>query len=183
MIKEAALFAEKAHRGAVRKGTKIPYITHPLDTAVITAMMTDEQEVIAAALLHDTLEDTGVTYEDLEDHFGARVAGLVAGGSEDKSRSWEERKAATLQKLETAGRDAKILALSDKLSNLRNTARDYFLLGEEIWQRFNVKDKKKHAWYYTSMVALLRELEDYPEYREYEQLCRLVFGTESGSED
>lgn len=179
MIKEAAAFAEKAHKGAVRKGTKIPYITHPLDTAVITAMMTDDEEVIAAALLHDTLEDTGVTYEDLEERFSPRVAGLVAGGSEDKSQSWEDRKAYTLKKLETAGRDAKILALSDKLSNLRNTARDYFLLGEDIWQRFNVKDKKKHAWYYTSMVGLLKELETFPEYREYVELCRLVFGTES----
>lgn len=176
MIKEAAVFAEKAHRGAVRKGTKIPYITHPLDTAVITATMTDDEELISAALLHDTLEDTGVTYEDLKDHFGIRVADLVAGSSEDKSRSWEERKAATLEKLKTAKRDAKILALSDKLSNLRNTARDYFLLGEEIWQRFNVKEKEKHAWYYTSMVSLLKELEEFPEYREYQDLCRLVFG-------
>lgn len=176
MIKEAAAFAEKAHKGSVRKGTKIPYITHPLDSAVIASMMTDDKEVIAAALLHDTLEDTGVTYEDLKEQFGNRVADLVAECSEDKSKGWRERKMATLEKLKTADRDIKILALSDKLSNLRNTARDYILIGEEIWQRFNVKEKEKHAWYYRSMVELLRELEAFPAYREYENLCRIVFG-------
>lgn len=178
MIKEAAAFAEKAHKGAVRKGTKIPYITHPLDSAVIVSMMTDDEEVITAALLHDTLEDTGVTYEDLKDQFGTRVAELVAECSEDKSKGWKERKTATLEKLKAADRDVKILALSDKLSNLRNTARDYILLGEEIWQRFNVKEKEKHAWYYRAMVELLRELESFPAYQEYVGLCRIVFGQE-----
>lgn len=178
MIKEAAAFAEKAHKGAVRKGTKIPYITHPLDSAVIISMMTDDQEMIAAALLHDTLEDTGVTYEDLKERFGVRVAELVAECSEDKSKGWQERKETTLEKLKTADRDVKLLALSDKLSNLRNTARDYILLGEEIWQRFNVKEKEKHAWYYRAMVELLKELEAFPAYQEYVILCRIVFGEE-----
>ena len=78
MIREAAEFAEKAHRGAVRKGSDIPYITHPLETAVITSMMSDDDELIAAALLHDTMEDAGVSYEELKKHFGSHVADLVA---------------------------------------------------------------------------------------------------------
>ena len=176
MVKKAAEFAEKAHRGAVRKGTSIPYITHPLDTAVITSMMTEDEEVISAALLHDTIEDAHVTYEELREQFGSRIADLVREESEDKSKSWQERKAHTLEHLKGADLDVKILVLSDKLSNMRNTARDYLLLGEHIWQRFNVKEKERHAWYYNSMIKLLEELCDYPQYQEYVKLCRMVFG-------
>lgn len=177
MIKEAAEFAERVHRGAVRKGTFIPYITHPLDTAIIVAQITEDEELISAALLHDTIEDAGVTYEELKQRFGERVASLVAEESEDKSKTWRERKGATLEHLKTAKLDAKILTLADKLSNLRNTARDYLLVGEQIWQRFNVKEKEKHAWYYGSMVGLLKELKEYPEYQEYKKLCGMVFGS------
>lgn len=132
MIREAAEFAEKAHRGAVRKGSDIPYITHPLETAVITSMMSDDDELIAAALLHDTMEDAGVSYEELKKHFGSHVADLVAEESEDKSKTWMERKSRTIEHLRSAGREIKILTLADKLSNIRSTARDYLLEGENI---------------------------------------------------
>ena len=65
MIDRAAKFAEQAHKGAHRKGTRIPYIVHPLETALIASMLTNDEEILAAALLHDTIEDTDVTYEDL----------------------------------------------------------------------------------------------------------------------
>lgn len=176
MIKRAAEFAERAHHGAVRKGTKIPYITHPLETAVIAAMMTRDEELIAAALLHDTIEDTGITYLELREQFGARVADLVAEESEDKSRTWLERKSHTLEHLKTASYEIKLLTLADKLSNIRSTARDYLLVGEQIWERFNVKEKEKHAWYYTSMIERLQELKATPQYQEYVELCVQVFG-------
>ena len=104
MIGEAAAFADKAHKGAFRKGTKIPYITHPMETAVIVSAFTDDEEIIAAALLHDVMEDAGVTREELEDAFGSRVADLVVDESEDKSRSWQERKTRTVRHLCTASR-------------------------------------------------------------------------------
>jgi myo-inositol-1(or 4)-monophosphatase len=176
MVESAAIFAEKAHEGAFRKGTKIPYITHPLEAAVIVSGLTTDREVIAAALLHDVVEDAGVTEEELRQRFGKRVAGLVMDASEDKSKSWQERKGATLRFLETASRDARIVALGDKLSNLRCTARDYMLLGEEIWNRFNEKDKKKHALYYWGIADVCEELREHPYYKEYVMLCRSVFG-------
>ena len=76
MVRKAALFAAKAHEGAVRKGSNIPYITHPMETAVIVSMMTDDKEVIAAALLHDVIEDAGVSEDELREQFGDRVAWL-----------------------------------------------------------------------------------------------------------
>ena len=153
---------------------------HPLETALITAMMTDDEELIAAALLHDTVEDAGVTYRELQEQFGVRVARLVAEESEDKSKSWLERKGCTLAHLKDADRDTKLLTLADKLSNIRSMARDYILVGEGLWERFNVRQKELHAWYYTSMIELLRELDGMPEYQEYVELCRRVFGGSKG---
>lgn len=176
MIRKAAVFAAEAHRGAVRKGGNIPYITHPLDTALIVSSLTEDEELIAAAVLHDTIEDAGVTLEELEKEFGHRVAALVAGETEDKSKSWRERKQATIDRLAHAGRDEKILTLGDKLSNLRNTARDYLLIGDAVFERFNMKEKRWQGWYYTSMAEAFRDLSDFPEYREYIRLCRMVFG-------
>lgn len=176
MIKQAAEFAEQAHKGAFRKGTSIPYLTHPLETAVIVSMLTTDPELIAAALLHDTLEDTETTYEDLKSRFGVRVADLVAEESEDKRKSWQERKGYTIAHLAHASREIKILTLADKLSNIRSMARDYLLKGEELWQRFRVKEKSMHAWYYLSVKEQLMELSDTPQFKEYEELCRRVFG-------
>ena len=92
MIERAAAFAEKAHRGAFRKGTNIPYITHPMETAVIVSAFTDDPEIIAAALLHDVVEDSGITGEELETAFGRRIMELVMLESEDKTKTWQERK-------------------------------------------------------------------------------------------
>lgn len=176
MIEEAAAFAEKAHRGVFRKGTKIPYITHPMETAVIVSAFTDDPEVIAAALLHDVVEDAGITGEEIYAAFGPRVMELVMLESEDKSRTWYERKSSTVRHLHMAAREVKIIALGDKLSNMRCTARDYLILGDAIWQRFNEKDKKKQGWYYWQIAFALKELEDHVYYKEYVLLCKSVFG-------
>ena len=91
MIQEAARFATKAHEGMLRKGGKMPYIYHPLEVALLVSRMTKDEEVIAAGYLHDVLEDTAVTEEELEQAFGRRVLELVKAETEDKSLSWEER--------------------------------------------------------------------------------------------
>lgn len=176
MVEKAVEFAVKCHEGTYRKGTRIPYIVHPLETAVIVSLMTADQELICAALLHDVIEDAGVTKLQLEKEFGSRVAQLVMEETEDKTKSWKERKAATLEHLEHASMEIKILVLADKLSNLRTTARDYLLMGDAIWQRFNEKDKSQHAWYYLGIARLLSDLEKSGAYQEYKALCESVFG-------
>lgn len=178
MVEKAVAFATRCHAGTYRKGTRIPYIVHPLETAVITSMMTKEEDMICAALLHDVVEDAGVTKEQLSKEFGIHVAQLVMDETEDKTKSWKERKRNTLNHLKLASREGKILVLADKLSNLRTTARDYLLLGDGIWDRFNEKDKSQHAWYYVGVLECLTELKDYPAYEEYQNLCKLVFGQE-----
>lgn len=176
MIAEAAAFAAKAHEGVFRKGTNIPYITHPMETAVIVSGFTDDEEIIAAALLHDVVEDAGVTGEELERQFGARVSKLVMEETEDKKKSWMERKQRTLDCLKHGDREKKILALGDKLSNMRCTARDYLIMKDAVWQRFNEKDKNRQAWYYWGIADALGDFKGNLYYEEYCMLCEAVFG-------
>lgn len=176
MIKRAAELARKAHEGKYRKGSRIPYITHPLETAVIVLGITEDPEVIAAALLHDSIEDTGVTYEMLLKEFGERVASLVLAESENKFGTWKERKSATIARIHGAPREVKILCLGDKLSNMRTTASDMLLCGDMVWEKFNMKEKREHEWYYRSVFAELSEFSGYPAYMEFERLLNQVFG-------
>ena len=182
MIKEAARFAAKAHEGAVRKGSHLPYIVHPMEVAMVVSAMTDDVEVIAAAYLHDVIEDANVTYEKLKETFGTRVADLVQTESEDKTRTWKERKQATIDRLKDATYEEKVIAFADKLSNLRSTAADYLVVGDEIWQKFHEKDKRMHAWYYKSLREHFQEFEAYPFYQEYCLVWEYVFEKERAAE-
>lgn len=185
MIDEAIEFATKAHQGQFRKGTKRPYIVHPIEVADITATMTKDEEVISAAVLHDTIEDcAGVTKEILKSHFGDRVASIVAQESEDKSLPWEERKSATIHHLRTAPLEVKIIGLADKLSNMRDIDRDYPVLGEELWKRFRMKSKTAMGWYYKGVRdALSSQFAGTDAYEEYCTLVEKNFGRGSVSID
>ncbi len=172
MIEKATEFAAKAHEGQFRKGTKRPYIVHPVEVGDIVSTMTEDEEVIAAAILHDTLEDCkDVTEEALREEFGDRVASLVLHESEDKSKGWKERKSATIEYLKTASRDLQIIGLADKLSNMRDIDREYPAYGETFWNRFRMKDKAQIGWYYSEIAKSLENLKGLPPYEEY---CRLV---------
>lgn len=185
LLDHAIIFATKAHSGMTRKGTNVPYIVHPIEAAAIVSAMTDDEEIMAAAVLHDVLEDTEATREDLLARFGRRITDLVTNESEDKRRglppelTWKTRKQETITFLETkADRDAKMLALADKLSNLRAIYRDQCIIGDKVWERFNEKDKNMHAWMYRSIDAALSELQDHPTWQEYHRLVKEVFGEE-----
>lgn len=178
MVKKAAEFARKVHEGKLRKGSMVPYIVHPFEAAVIVSGMTDDPEVISAALLHDVIEDAGISYEELKMQFGSRVADLVLAESEDKSRTWKERKSATIEKLRSAGRAEKLICLGDKLSNLRSTAADMLLWGDGVWQKFRVTDKNEHAWYYRGVFEQLGELKEELAYQESVSLLHRIFDQE-----
>ena len=125
MVARAIAFATKAHEGQFRKGTKRPYIVHPLEVGEIVATLTFDEEIISAAVLHDTIEDcAGVSRELLTEEFSERVAGIVAQESEDKSKTWMERKSATIEHIRTAPKEVQMVGLADKLSNMRDIDRD-----------------------------------------------------------
>ena len=183
ILDKAISFATNAHSGACRKGTSIPYILHPLEAAAIVGTMTSDKEVIAAAALHDVVEDTPVTIEMIRDQFGDRIARLVSFESENKREdlpaadTWRIRKEETLTAL-TAATDAsvKMIALGDKLANIRAMERDYSMLGEALWDRFNQKDKEQQYWYYSSISEAVSELCGYPVWREYKATVDRTFG-------
>ena len=84
LFDDAARFAVEAHADMTRKGGGLPYILHPFEVATIAASMTSDEEVLAAALLHDVVEDAGVDFNELRERFGNRVADLVASETENK---------------------------------------------------------------------------------------------------
>lgn len=178
MIDEAIAFATKVHEGQVRKGTSRPFILHPLEVGKVVASMTEDEEVISAAILHDTIEDCeGITEEILCEHFTPRVASLVAQESEDKSKTWMERKSATIAHLKVAPREIQMIGLADKLSNMRDIDRDYPECGEELWNRFRMKDKNVIGWYYKSIRESLEEaMAGTDPYIEYCELVVKNFG-------
>ena len=181
MINKAIAFAAKAHEGQLRKGTNLPYILHPIEVGVIVSRMTNDEEVIAAAVLHDTVEDCKfVSIDQIRQEFGDRVARIVAAESDDKSKGWKERKSLKLEALkkETV-REVKLVALGDKLSNIRSLKNDYDRIGEEVWLRFNMKQKQMQGWYYRGLCDALSDLEDLTEYQEFCELVDNVFGEEA----
>ncbi|HPR40034.1 MAG TPA: HD domain-containing protein [Oscillospiraceae bacterium] len=184
LLNRALLFAAEKHSGVFRKATGMPYIFHPMEAAAVAATVTNDPEVLAAALLHDVVEDAGVTEEELRLNFGERVAALVAEESENKRENmpaeltWKIRKQEAVTHLASAERDAKIVALGDKLSNMRAVARDYETFGPDLWRSFHCRDPEEQAWYYRSMTRALSELSATPAWREFAELVERVFGPE-----
>ena len=185
LLDRAIIFAVRAHAGTERRGKGFPYIVHPLEAVEIVATITPDQELLAAAALHDTVEDTAVTEEDIRKEFGPRIADLVAAESDvfpegqSEEQSWHARKQAAIHRLAQSSHDAKIVAIGDKLSNMRAIARDYAVQGDALWNLFHVKDKASHAWHYRGLLESLRELEDTFAFREFETLVNQVFGESS----
>ena len=182
ILDKAIVFATKAHSGSFRKGTTTPYIVHPMEASAIVATMTDDKIILAAAVLHDVVEDTDYTIDDIVKEFGEDVARLVSAESEDKrdnlpsEATWKIRKQETLDHLKNkATKEEKMITLGDKLSNIRAMYRDYLEIGDELWDRFNQKDKSEHAWYYKTIAELLSDLSNTPAYQEYAELVNKVF--------
>ena len=185
LVSEAVVFAVKAHDGMRRKKSEAPYILHPMEAAVIVGTMTDDQNLIAAAALHDVVEDAGITIEEVEEKFGKRVRDLVASETEDKradlppTATWRVRKEESLEVLKNATDEAVLMVwLGDKLANMRALYRDFKVEGVAMWQRFNQQDPAEQAWYYRSIVRLTKALSHTSAWIEYKALTELVFGKE-----
>ena len=165
IVSQALVFATEHHQHQHRKGTKIPYMTHLLNVCKLLAENDCPDEVLAAALLHDVVEDTDVTIEEVEEKFGLQVAELVRGATEldklekkaiEKESSWQERKEHTIHFLEhEATTDQLLVSAADKLDNLRSIAYDHARIGEALWKRFNAT-KDQQAWYYSAVASILQ---------------------------
>lgn len=186
LVSKAIVFSTMAHDGMRRRNGEIPYILHPMEVAAIVGTMTGNQEVIAAGLLHDVVEDAGISIEEIGENFGARVMELVASETENKREelppedTWQIRKEESLEKLRTAN-DTEILMLwiGDKLSNIRAIYRDFLIEGSSVWNKFHQSDVNLQAWYYRSILKYTERISNTLAWKEYKTLVEKIFGLEA----
>ncbi len=189
ILSEAIIFAVKAHDGMTRKRSTLPYIVHPMEAAVIASTMTQDKTVLSAAVLHDVVEDTSVTIDEIKEVFSEEIASLVACETENKrvhmpsADSWQIRKEEAINLLKnTQDIRVKIIFLSDKLANMRSFYEQYLVQGEKIWSFFNQKDPSKQCWYYKAVADATKELSDFRAWKEYNSLLNIVFEKELQNE-
>ena len=181
VVDEAVKFADEAHHNQKRNGHDIPYIVHPLEAMAIVATMSEDAELLAAAVMHDVIEDTIYTYEDIEKRFNKQIADIVQAESDitvfdsDALTNWLARKKVAIEKLKNAPIEVQIVALGDKLSNMRAMYRDYQVVGDALWNRFHVKDFEMHKWRYNELVKAFDKVTDFIAYKEFAYLVNAVF--------
>lgn len=161
LYEQALRLAMDSHGDQTRKGSSIPYVTHVVHVAHIVATHGFDEEVVAAALLHDVVEDTPVELDELEDKFNAKVASLVEWLTEDKTiRDMDERNRRTVETLRGAPADGKAIKAADVMHNMSTTIDD-LSDGQEVWSRFKGGRDRKLA-YYSDVLDALADGWDHP---------------------
>ena len=168
-----------------RRKSETPYVLHPLEVGVIVGSMTSDQEIIAASILHDVVEDAGITINEIGEKFGARVKGLVSSETENKreelppEETWMIRKQESIDKLKNSDDMAVLMLwLGDKLSNIRAIYRDFLVQGDAVWEKFHQSDVKVQAWYYRSILKYTERLSNTLAWLEYKTIVEKLFGVE-----
>jgi len=158
--------ARRAHEGQYRKGSSTPYIAHPLAVAALALHYGADDDVAAAAVLHDTVEDGGgrPMLERIRWGIGERVAAIVDGCTDaygEPKRPWEERKRAYVARLPSLSNAAKLVIACDKLDNLRATHDDLRTQGRSTFEKFSAPPHRLH-WYYNECVRAIAPSIPYP---------------------
>ena len=158
-IKRAIQFAAKKHHGQMRKETDpLPYITHPFSVALLVAEDGADDDVVIGALLHDTLEDTDTTRDEIAKEFNERVAVLVESVSEPKEidgrkLSWKEKKEHYLATLEKASDDAILIAIADKVDNIESKFEAFEREGDKLFDNWK-QPTDQYAWYHGEALRI-----------------------------
>ena len=185
LVSEAIVFATEAHDGMRRRNSDAPYVLHPMEVGAIIGTMSSSQELIAAGILHDVVEDAGVELTEIGEKFGKRVMELVSYETENKrddlppEETWRVRKEETLEKLKnTDDADVLMLWIGDKLSNLRAIYRSFATEGYAVWDKFHQSDVNVQAWYYRSILKYTERISNTQAWMEYRALVEKLFGSE-----
>ena len=169
LIEKATALALRAHDGQMRKEAPVPYLVHPVEVALILARHGWSDTVVAAALVHDTVEDTPVTLEDVRNELGREVAELVAPVTHDDSLSWDDKKKAYIESVRAASPEVKAISVADKIANAESLIAAAGEQGAAVWQHFN-RGRDKKLWFEHAMLAMLRESWQDPLVDEYAKL-------------
>ncbi len=173
-LNKAFAFACERHSKQYRKATTIPYIVHIYEVYQYLREECVDEEGLIAGILHDVVEDTGTSLEEIREKFGEGVASLVDNESEDKSLPYIVRKKLHMDALKECGEKAKLINCADKLSNLRSIYLDIKYFKDDVWKKFNgTKDEIK--LYYTMAIDALSSLERHEIYSELKRYFKLVF--------
>lgn len=166
------------HQKQMRKGTSIPYAAHPISLAMLLIENKFSEDLVVAALLHDTIEDTSMTPDALRDAYGDVIYHLVMSVTEvDQSQPWELRKQHTLQKFPTLSLESKWLVFVDKLHNLYSMTSLYHVIGKDIWTHFS-RGYEKQKWYYESLMKLFlkeKAFKNHELLKAYESNFKVLF--------
>jgi len=156
---QAVSWALELHSCHLRKGTQLPYVSHLLAvTALVLEAGGTEAEAIAA-ILHDAVEDTIATVDEVRQQFGTEVAEIVAACTDaetDPKPPWEERKLAYINHLKTAPESVLIVSMADKYHNVNAILQDYSEIGDELWGRFTT-GRDGTLWYYSELATVIGE--------------------------
>jgi (p)ppGpp synthase/HD superfamily hydrolase len=156
---QAVSIANVFHKGHVRKGTQIPYISHLMAVASLVMEGGGSEDEIIAALLHDAVEDCGgePILDEIKKHFGQNVASIVDDLTEtyeNPKPPWKGRKEAYISHIKEANPSVRLVSCADKLHNVRCILSDYRQEGETLWNRFSAS-KEETLWFYQSMANVL----------------------------
>lgn len=184
-INNALVIAAKIHKGQKRKGSDTPYIVHPFEVALILQENRADEEMIAAGLLHDVLEDGDLDLDfiknEIRNKLNDRVLLYVIGASEKlenrNKTPWKERKSHTIDYLrdENTPKEIKMISCADKLSNARSIFRDLKTKGDKLWDKFNAGYEMQKK-YYEGLVESLKDLEGLKMYEEFKEVVKAIFG-------
>ncbi len=166
LLEKADQLAERAHTGQTRKESAVPYITHPRAVAAKLKEHGFKDEVLAAALVHDVVEDTLVTLEEVRHELGEEVAALVEPVTHDDTLTWEEKKQKYIDTVRTASDEVKAISVADKIHNAESFIAGYEAQGAEMWKHFN-RGREKKLWFEEEMLRMLQETWKHPLVDEY----------------
>ncbi|MBT4446898.1 bifunctional (p)ppGpp synthetase/guanosine-3',5'-bis(diphosphate) 3'-pyrophosphohydrolase [archaeon] len=164
LINKAFNIASEKHQNQTRKGSDIPYLIHLMDVASILFQFKASTDQVCAGFLHDTIEDTPYTLEELKEDFNQQVHDFVKFSTENmeekgpdhSNESWEKRKIEVIEKSKLASNDELLVMFADKLANIRSFVQDYKELGEKLWEKFN-GNKEKQKWFYSSLYQIFKD--------------------------
>jgi len=178
MKEKAKAFAINAHKKQVRKSDpEKPMVTHPIAVGKLLESFGYDDNVVAAGYLHDVVEDTEYTLEDIKKNFNEDIMNLVSGASEpDKSLSWEERKQHTINEVKNLPLRNKLVVCADKINNLEDLMIDFGKTGKRDFSAFK-RGEKDQKWYFESVYQslIINEDEDLPIFKRLKEVLDIVF--------
>ncbi|MBK8808104.1 MAG: bifunctional (p)ppGpp synthetase/guanosine-3',5'-bis(diphosphate) 3'-pyrophosphohydrolase [Bacteroidales bacterium] len=152
-INQAIQFAALAHKNQKRKGSGVPYISHPFSVAMYLNSKFCSDNVIIAALFHDLLEDTKIKKTNIEALFGSEVLKIVEDCTDENLFDWKKRKLATFEKIKSGNDNLLKVSMADKMHNMLSMLEDFEIVQDKIWKKFR-KAKSDYLWYFSELQKI-----------------------------